>query len=183
MNICRGWFRFVRWRLNSKGYYSRAGHPGDVEPKSALIAALVAGSLAVAIVAADTAWSLRASLEAMEDGAWTPVAGRSADFGPMGPGFDCVAPALRLVVDNDKPFPDTVDVHVSYTGANQTSSGTLLDEAWSLGAFELRTYEFTLPGEAFEGRSDGDQFEPTPFVTATVGDEWLSTCVRAPAEG
>lgn len=154
-----------------------------MEPKTALALALLAGLLAVGLVAADTVWSLRPSLEALEDGEWTPVAGRSVEFGPREPGFGCAAPTLRLVVDNDKPFPDTVDVLVSYTGANQTNSGTLLDEPWSLAAFELRTYEFTLPGEAFEGRSDGDQFGPTPHVTATVDGEWLSTCVRAPAEG
>lgn len=143
---------------------------------------LVAGALAVGLVAADTVWSLRATLESMQDGEWTPVAGRSVESFPKGPGSGCVDPTLRLVVDNDKPFSERVDIVVSYSGANQTNSGTLLDESWSLGAFELRTYEFTLPAEAFEGRSDGDQFEPAPFVTATVGDEWLSTCVREPAE-
>ncbi len=141
--------------------------------------ALMAGALAVGLVAADTVWTLRSTLEAQEDGQWIAVSGRYVDQGPTEPGFGCVSSPLRLVVDNDKPFPDRVDVLITYTAANQTNSGTLLDETWSLGAFELRTHEFTVPEQAFEGRSD-DQFAPPPQVTAQVGDEWLSTCVDAP---
>lgn len=149
-----------------------------MDSRTALAVGLVAGTLAVALVAADTVWSLRSTLEAQDDGQWTAVAGRSVDRGPMEPGFGCATSPLRLVVDNDKPFPDGVVVLITYTAANQTNSGTILDETWSLGAFELRTHEFIVPEEAFEGRSD-DQFAPTPYVTATVGDEWLSTCVQA----
>lgn len=135
----------------------------------------------MAIVAADTAWGLEGRLDSRDDGGWqtvssAPHSGQYNEFRH----FDCATPDMRLVVNNDKPWGDTFDVHITYYNHSSQRHVALLDETWSLDSFSSRTHTFTVPADAF--RSPDDEPDRPKLVstdiTARVGDLYISACIQ-----
>lgn len=156
-------------------------------PRTALLMALLAGGIAIAIVSVDLAFTLTARLEAKNaNGDWVLVAqtpepdsGRY-DGRPFPEPGGCAGPDLRLVVDNDKPFPDRVSVRISYQDPANQRTRTFYTGEWALQAFETRSHEFTVPSDAFPP-PDTNNPRPSAYVNLYVGDLFLSTCVTREA--
>lgn len=159
-----------------------------MDPRRALVIAVVAGLAAVAVVATDTVYGVQARLETLRDGSWELVANTPSAYDtpsemarPYGGG--CATPTMRLTVENKKPIPDDVAVQVYWTDyAYASREGTIFKETWSLGAFESRTREFTVPPEAKPApRTDTDPpIKPTGNVNVVIEDvdgAWFSPCV------
>lgn len=149
----------------------------------ALGLAVLCGAAAVALVALDMAFSLRAELQSKEGADFVTLA-RSDDRGGFRSspgGLECASREIRLVVDNQRLWSGTVDVTVTvdnYTGSPQR----LLDESWSLGRGETRSASFTVPAAIFSPQSSQPvAVKPMVQLTAQVGDLFLSTCVREAA--
>lgn len=151
-----------------------------VQPNTALAWAVAAGLLAVGIVTADLAYNLTARLQfRTTNGEWRTAAEqpypeeRRGEPYPVD-GSRCATRFLRLLVDNDKPLAETVRVLITYRSLRDAATYTVLDERWSLGAQEERTFEFEIPETAF-----GDSTVPSEVpVTARVDDLYLWTCVE-----
>ncbi len=150
-----------------------------MKPSASLGIALACVALAIAVVAVDMQFAVRAELQAKSGDAYTTVAssqdGRSESYPKMA---GCPGPELRLQVHNDQPWGSTVRVRVEASGPGPTR--VLLDESWDLARGESRSMDVRVPDEVFT-RQDGS---PTPvnesaWVTAQVDDMWLSTCVEA----
>lgn len=159
-----------------------------MQPRTALVAAIISGLAAAGLVAADVAWSLEARLDTFSEGTWTTVASRPGDEVyretlPRGPG--CAERELRLVVHNDKPFGDSVHVLITFHNESSGRTATVLDETWHLERFGSRTYEFTVPSAAFpppDNTTRREKFIGGVGVEARVDDLWLSTCVQKEVE-
>ena len=157
-----------------------------MEPRTALVLALVAGGLAVGLVVADLNFTLTARLETKESGGgWRLVqrVPQSEEYPRYVSGLEeCAGRELRLVVENDKPLPDEVRIIIFVTNGTGRQT-TVLDDSWNLQEFEDRAYEFTVPEEALVGAQDGSSSPQKPGqdgranVSVTVGDLNLWSCV------
>lgn len=169
-------------QTSSKHRRATTVDPFIVQARTALIAAIVSGTLAVALVAADVAWSLEASLEAETDHGWQVLASthpedRARDYHPQIPA--CFGPDLRLVVDNDRPFSAEVEILVTYVNATAKRTETLLLETIELERFSSTRFDLTIPADAFP-EPDEERFDPWSggvFVEAHVGKETLATTI------
>lgn len=150
-----------------------------MQPRTAAIAAVLAGGLAVAVVGLDLAFNLDVHLQEQREGQWSTVASNSDGQYAYEEGFPggCAGPHLRLVVDNGLPWSKTVRVVV--TASNQTSpaNDVLLDETWRVEGRDSRQAEFTVPAAALESK-DGSPVISS--VTVRVDGIYLHTCVEAP---
>ena len=148
-----------------------------MKPAISLGIALTCVALAIAVVAVDMQFAVRAELQAKSGDAYQPVAsshdGRSEPY-PWRLG--CAGPQMRLLVHNDQPWGSMVRVRVEASGAG--TSQVLLDESWSLAKGESRSADFTVPAEVFTSQSSSPEVKSTAFVSAQVGDQWLNTCVE-----
>lgn len=153
-----------------------------MQARTALIAAIICGTLAVGIVAADVAWSLEASIQAQVDGEWETVATTDPDGlyrSGMHPSFGCHGPEMRLVIENDRPFAAEVEVHVTYHNATSKRTDTLLRDTLDLPRFGEHTYTLTVPDAAFPQSRDNQTTPPerTIFLDVLVGDQMFGTAV------
>jgi hypothetical protein len=158
-----------------------------MQPRAALGVAIGAGLLAVAVVALDNAYGLEARLDARDaNGEWFTVAkspsgvGRGRYEEPYGAG-GCARDELKLVVTNDKPFGDSVDVRLWFWNQSLGRDEFLLRETWNMDAFEWRDVAVTVPASALP-RSEAPDVKPTAFVNARADEVRLGACVQA-AEG
>lgn len=154
-----------------------------MQPRTALGVALFFAALAVAVVAADLSYTLTARLESRDsEGRWgvqRTAPEPEARYEAPKLLRDCAGPTLRLVVDNDRPFPATVPVELAWE--NSTTDQEILEDEWSLAAFEERAHEFTLPGDAFRkppSLRDVPSIPPLVWVRALVADLHLTVCVE-----
>ena len=163
-----------------------------MQARSALIAAIVCGGLAVAAVSLDLAYTLTLALETRDQsGDWITMAVfpyEESTFRAQ-PAFGCAGPMMRVVVDNNRPFGASENVRAWYFDSGAGRSVEVLDETWTLDAGERRTHEFTIPPGAFPTsnatdepyRPDGGEVQ----AAASIGRDEIGTCVRAagPDEG
>lgn len=151
-----------------------------MQGRTALIAAIACGAVAVAIVALDLNFGLEAELQALDDGEWVSTSDGSLY---REPGFGCVGRDLRLHVDNNRFVAAEVDVHVSYYDL-QGNTVTVLDDTWELAAGESRDHAFRIPDSAFVPRETDNDTGPKPFggytvsVNAYAGDIPMYACVQ-----
>lgn len=157
-----------------------------MEPRAALTVAIVAGLLAVGVVALDSAYGLEARLDARDaNGEWFTVAQSPSGHGGGGRyaephGFGgCAREELRLIVDNHKPFGDSVRVRIWYWNESLGRSEFLLRDTWELSSFEEREATVTVAANAFPANPD-PQAKPTLYVNAKADDLLLSACVTSP---
>lgn len=145
--------------------------------KVALAVALSCAALAIAVVAVDTRYAVRAELQALEGTEYVTVAdSRGQESTPKFVG--CPGQDLRVVVHNDQPWRSTVRVRVEASGPGPEQ--LLLDERWDLARGEQRSVDVRVPDAVFTPEpGSGSTLKPTAWVTAHVGDDWLSTCVEA----
>jgi hypothetical protein len=152
-----------------------------MRPRTTLLASAACGLAAVALVAADLALNVEASLEAKDaSGSWQTVSSTSGSglrakaypaYGPR-----CGGPEFRLVVHNGLLWPASRDVEVFYSDANGTQH-PVLRQTWSLRAGETRAYGFTVDVGRPPARPDGGKPAPASgSVTAIVGQEYLGGC-------
>jgi len=152
-----------------------------MDARRAVIVAIAAGAAAVGIVAADTAFGLQIRIDAQDGDSWSTVwvdASRQRDpyayTEPMR-GGDCFARHFRVVADNDKPIPDRLHVKVTYWDNATKRTATITEETLSLGAFESKTLEFTVPASAGSGPYYGDPKEipySPAYATVTFDGGW-----------
>ncbi|MBW3583203.1 MAG: hypothetical protein KY455_08915 [Euryarchaeota archaeon] len=158
-----------------------------MQPRTALTLALVAGGLAVGLVAADLAWTLTAQVDGRTETGWQTVT-RSDDrsvyeHGPRPVVEEClvVDRDARLVVDNDKPLPDTVEVFVGFYNQTSDRQERILEATWSLSAFEVREVVFRVPSAAIPSDDRADDQPPygkTGHLEVRVGDHYVTACVE-----
>jgi hypothetical protein len=138
--------------------------------RTALAAAVLCAAAAVALVAADLAWNVEATLERMEGADWVVVA-RAPDAHPeriFSP--SCVGNQFRLTLHNGLPWGTTVEVSAH-------AAGTPI-EGWTpyvadLGPGESVTREFTVPASALTGPAPEAK---TGWVELRVGSHHLGAC-------
>ena len=156
-----------------------------MQARTALIAAIVSGALAIGVVAVDVIWTLEARFDTRDGDAWKTVAQAPTNDYRAFPHLSCANPEMRFVVHNDKPFSDNVRIAIDYYDTASGRTVTVLRETWRLDAFEERTHEFTLPDDAFRDPNVNQSREkPLPVsvqVSAQVDDLWLSACVEQEA--
>lgn len=158
-----------------------------MQARTALIAAILSATIAVGIVAADVAWGLEVHIDTQTEGGWETVAsspqGESHAYERFPHG--CSGPDLRVRVDNDKPFGDTFDIRISYWDPVAERTQVVLDETWSLDAFEGRAHDFTIPDEAFPERNETEDpklFGPHSLtIDVRVDEQFLGPCVQREA--
>lgn len=155
-----------------------------MQRRTALIAAIVSGVLAVSIVAVDLQFGLEAELQVMEDGEWVSI---TEDRSLREPGAGCVGRDLRLYVDNHRLFASTVDVSVTYYSL-AGEQVVVLSDTWELGPNDVQFHAFSIPDSAFVPRSDGNETPQKPgggytvSVNAYANDIYLYTCVAEATE-
>ena len=152
-----------------------------MEARRALVVAIVAALAAVGIVAADTAFGLKLRVDAQDGGEWRTVwvdpsrqnAERYVSY-PEPYGNDCAARTFRVVAENDKPFPESLTVKVTYWDNATKRTTTLQDDTLALGAFETKTLEFTVPATAGPGPGEfpRDDYKPPAFATIVFDGGW-----------
>lgn len=149
-----------------------------MEGRNALIAAIVSGLLAVAIVTVDIQFGLEAELQIQQDGDWV---GGDDEVRLREPyiGSGCSDGDLRLWVHNGRLTKTTVDVQVTYyTNAGQTV--VELDDTWTLARGETRTHEFSVPASAYEPAENNAEspqtVQRTVSVNGVVDDIHLYAC-------
>lgn len=151
-----------------------------MKPAVSLGIALTCVALAIAVVAVDMQFSIRAELQAKSGEDYRKVASSYDGRGETYPGMvGCAGPEMRILVHNDQPWGSTVRVRVEASGPGP--SRILLDESWNLAKGESRTSDFTVPAEVFTSQGPSPEFKSTAFVIAQVGDQWLSVCVEEAA--
>lgn len=153
---------------------------GGVKPAVSLGVAVACVALAIAIVAVDMQFAVRVDLQSKSGETYRTVAS-GQDMGSTAyPRLvGCAGPAMRLVVHNDQPWGSTVRVRVEASGPGPAR--VLVDESWTLAKGESRSAEFTVPAEVFTAQGPAAESKATAYVTAQVGDEWLSACVEEAA--
>lgn len=156
-----------------------------MQPRLALVLALVSVVLAVAVVSVDLAYTLEVRLESRDaSGTWRVLAVDPYDPGASERTIPCGGPDLRVVADNHRPISGTVDLVISYTNATG-SAHTVAREHRSLAAFTAWSYDWTIPASAFQ--SPATSPEPTrpakSFANAVVAVDHhqLMSCVQAEA--
>ncbi len=151
-----------------------------MEGRTALIAAIVSGLLAVGIVAADIQFNLEAEFQVMADGEWVGGHDNERLREPYF-GAGCSDGDLRLWVHNGQLTKTTVDVQITYyTLAGETV--VELDDTWTLARGETRTHEFSIPASAYE-TLDNETEAPhgahrTVSVNGFVEDIYLHACAK-----
>jgi hypothetical protein len=144
-----------------------------MRPVAALAGGIACAVLAVAVVAADLALNLEATLERMEGGSWTvvdrvPHARTEARY----EGPNCSGNRFLLTVHNGLPWATSVRVAVTVDGR--------VPAGWSPQTLDLdpgETYrnEFTVP-ESMLARG-GPEGKPAAHLAVQVGDHHMSACV------
>jgi hypothetical protein len=156
-----------------------------VQARTALIAAIICGSLAIGVVALDVVWSLEATVEAQVDGQWQSIASTHPHdmYSPRAHPFMgfCHGPDFRLVIDNNRPISADVDVHVTYHNATSKRTETAINERVSLDRFSDTNFLFTIPDAAFPEPTDANRTDPwaqTTSIDIRVGPHqlWVNAC-------
>jgi hypothetical protein len=150
-----------------------------VNALAALGLAVATGTLAIAAVAVDLAYSLEARLEASDGGGWSTVSSQDDSPKPFPGG--CPGPHLRLTVHNGRFVDAEVHVQVTYYDYRSNGNGVeVLDETWRVESGSTRSHEFTIPASAFADLPNGGQGSVS--VNAQVDGLYLGTCVQEVAE-
>ena len=149
-----------------------------MEGRTALIAAIVSGLLAAAIVTADIQFGLEAELQIMDDGEWVGEADEMRLREPY-IGSGCSEGDLRLWVHNGRLTKTTVDVQVTYF-TNGGETVVELDDTWTLARGETRTHEFSIPASAYEPAQNNSEspktMQRTVSVNGYVDEIYLYAC-------
>jgi hypothetical protein len=116
-----------------------------MKPRLALLAAILSGTLAVALVAADLAFNVDVTLESrIGTGPYRVVASTTPASRPDDLGAYQCGDAYRLTVHNGLPWTKTLHVMVWGFGA-----GVVAEQNWTLGVGEQRSFEFQAPNATF----------------------------------
>lgn len=146
----------------------------------ALAISVACAAVAVGIVSVDLVFTLSSSLDMREDGEWATLQSypysetSSRPKALHGPG--CALNDLRIRVDNNRPVESSVDVLVRYNSA-RVPSGKVLDETWTLAAFEERSFEFRIPDSAFPTTTTADPNPQVQVEAFLTNDYAFMTCV------
>ena len=152
------------------------GAAGAMRSTTALAGGVVCALLAVAVVAADLAWNVEATLERLEGGTWVVVA-RAPEAHPERIATpSCAGNQFRLTLRNDLPWGTTVEVAAYVNG--------LPIEGWtpyvaSLGPGESVSREFTVPASALSTDPATPERKVTGSVELRVGEHYLGACAGA----
>lgn len=146
-----------------------------MRPSLALAAGALCAALAVAVVAADLAWNVEATLERWEGDAWSTVA-QSPDprleRHVSVPG--CEGNRFRLTLHNGLPWATEVEVAAQVDGS---PVGELPPARVRLAAGETWVREFTVPAADLAG--EGPDSKPMGYVLVQVDRQHLSACAGA----
>jgi hypothetical protein len=150
-----------------------------VNAKAALVISIASAAVAVAIVSVDLAFTVTSHIDVRTNDGWETVAsdpfqGNPRSFG-FGPG--CVAPDLRVRVDNNRPIPASIDVLVRYNNPENGTTTKVYEETWRLSAFEERTFEFVIPQSAFPATNENRPVAQVYIEAFLAADYALGVCV------
>lgn len=158
-----------------------------MQPRTALTLALVAGGLAIGLIAADLAWTLTARVDGRTESGWQTVtrSDHRSDFEyhprPVTEACLVANSDARLVIDNDKPLPDTVRILVDFYNQTAGRQERILEATWSLSAFEVREVVFPVPAAAVPADDRAEEQPPfgkTGHIEVLVDDRFVTACVE-----
>ncbi|HUR62768.1 MAG TPA: hypothetical protein VM286_10470 [Candidatus Thermoplasmatota archaeon] len=144
-----------------------------MKPRAALLAAILCGAAAVALVAADLAFNVEATLEVRgSDGVWRTASSTETQRGYPSIAAPACGEHFRVTIHNGMPW--STSRHVTITASGMTASGvpdtvTILEETWTLGARADRTHEFDVPGSVYDASSQPQGGKPTAGVMVSLG--------------
>jgi hypothetical protein len=157
-----------------------------MKPRSALLAAIACGAVAVALVAVDLAFNVDARLEVRgADGTWRLSA--TTEAVKSYPTAAICGTHFRLTFHNGLLWSTSRHVTITVSTSGSLGSTTLLDETWSVGARSEKVHEFDVPNSTVETPNPNDSRAPfkisgsvqVSFGTGYANQLYAPACMEA----